>query len=214
MYTLGISKCSPWHSQTSLTRNRHHWHPHFSQSLLWQPLTTQKILKISREYLREWRLFLGDRGMFNGCLKVFWRVQGCLGEMRLCKDALNGILVYFYYWVWVVSWIFGHFESIWKMTVAVDYPVAQIYLQYLHVFPSLLLPFWQMKRQSCFSCSHWQEAIYLWRMHRDVWNQVTTVETSTWTCKNQWLAKSWAGESFARTKWKKDLRLMWKEAFM
>ena len=31
---------------------------------------------------------------------------------------------YFYHWVWVVSWIFGHFESIWKMAVAVDHPVA------------------------------------------------------------------------------------------
>ena len=78
IYTLGISKCSPWHSQTSQTQNRHHWHPHFTQTPFWQPLTTQKIFKLSREYLREWRLFLGDRGMLNGCLKVIWGVQGCI----------------------------------------------------------------------------------------------------------------------------------------
>ena len=32
---------------------------------------------------------------------------------------------YFYHWVLAVSWIFCHFKSIWKMAVAVDYPVTK-----------------------------------------------------------------------------------------
>ena len=41
---------------------------------------------------------------------------------------------YFYHWVWAVSWFFCHFESIWKMAVAVDHPVPGS--------DKILAPFW------------------------------------------------------------------------
>ena len=65
------------------------WNP--LDTLKYIHITTYNTLRLSKSSLWHSQTSLTQ----NGCLKVFWGVQGCLGEMRLCKDAFNGILVRF-----------------------------------------------------------------------------------------------------------------------
>ena len=92
-HTRGISKCThkhPWHSTSSgnLSSPR-------------VPLTTLDQTKAGLGSVWEWwRLFLEDRGMFIGCLMVFWGVQECLGSDGVRSDEVRVL--------WFVSGIFSH----------------------------------------------------------------------------------------------------------
>ena len=78
-----------WHSTDII------WHPHFSQSPPWHPLTNQMPRKLSDECLGVVKIIPGDRGVCLVCLRVFWSVQGCFGSVGRCIHALRGIWEHF-----------------------------------------------------------------------------------------------------------------------
>ena len=88
-HTRGISSAHkhPWHSTYII------WQPQFTQSPSDHPRPNKSLSDWLGSVWEWWRLFLEDRGMFIGCLTVFWGVQECLGsdgvlKVRWSKGAL------------------------------------------------------------------------------------------------------------------------------
>ena len=84
---INIAKCSPQHSQTFLTLNRHHWTPSFplksSPTSLDNPNASQTV----------WRVHGSSQGCSWGTGECVWSTWWCFGVSRGVLATLEGVTV-------------------------------------------------------------------------------------------------------------------------